>query len=133
MNPHRGDTTVVVGGGEYTICYDLNAVAKVMERMGIQKLESLADLEALNSAGVSDLIYIIWCGFNRHHPEMTVEEVGGLEWDLAEVNNWLGDAFNRGLTRKTVPDVEGQDQEKKEDPPNPGTGRKRKSLPTRQG
>ena len=70
-NPHRGDTEVTIREETYTLCYDLNAAAKVMDRLGIKSFEAMASENIdLNTAGLDDLIYILWCGFNRHHPEL---------------------------------------------------------------
>ncbi len=123
-NPHRGDTKVQVTGRSYTLCYDLNATAMVMDHLGLTSFEQLADGVSLSGIGMSDLIHILWAGLQRHHPELTEKEVGALDWDITEASQKLGQAFERGLTRKTKPDkpTGGEEEPPSEDPPNPGTG-----------
>ncbi len=122
-NPHRGDTPIEVGEGsnkqQFTLCYDLNACAMVMKKLGVNNLSSLSNGTQLSSVALDDIIYVLWAGLQRHHPELTEKEVGALEWDLAEATGKIGEAFVLGLTRNTKP--EGQSQEKA-DPQNRGTG-----------
>ena len=123
-NPHRGDTPIEVAGVAYTLCYDLNATAMVMDKMGLTSFEQLADGIGLSGVGMSELIYIMWAGLQHHHPELTEKEVGAMDWDISEAAAQLGDAFQKGLTRKTAPNMPGdqEDAATSEDPPSPGTG-----------
>jgi len=121
MNKHRGDTTVEVEGQTYTICYDLNACAKVMDHLEITSFEQLADGVSLSGLGLKDLLYIYWCGFNRNHPDLSLEDIGAMEWDLSEMALKVGEAFRRGLLREVPPEGGGEEAA---GPTSPGTGKK---------
>ena len=129
MNPHRGDTKIDVGGGSYTLCYDLNACALIMDKFDLTDFEDLAE-KSMSEAGfdIRDFIYILWAGLQRVHPDMTELEVGGLEWELDSIGPVIGAAFQKGLMRKTQPEVEKKVTRKRKT----GAGRKHKSGPTRQ-
>ncbi len=119
-NPHRGNTPVEVGGEKYTLCFDLNACAMVMERLGLESFEDLAEKAVSDKIGLREVVYMLWAGLQRNHPEMTEQDVGALEWDLQEVGPVLGDAFSSGLIRKTTPARTTKKKTKKKR----GTGRK---------
>ena len=122
-NSHRGDTPIEVGGVAYTLCYDLNATAMVMEHLGLTSFEQLADGVSLSGIGMSDLIHMMWAGLQHHHPDLTLKEVGALDWDISEVAKKLGEAFQKGLVRKTETSGTGEKGEAESvDPPSPGTG-----------
>ncbi len=129
MNPHRGDTQIKVGQETYTLCYDLNACAMVMDKFDLSDFEGLAD-KALSESGfdLRDFIYILWAGLQRHHSELVEQDVGTLEWDLDTIGKAIADAFQKGLMRKTQPDVEKKVTRRSKT----GTGRKPKSGRTRQ-
>lgn len=128
-NPHRGDTSIKVGGEDFTLCYDLNATQQVFERLGVDSFEKMTAGIAVDKLGVGDIIYILWAGLQRHHPEMTVKDVGALEWDLQGINDTWSSAFERALVVKApeetvaAPAREG----KKDGPPTrSGTGKESK-------
>lgn len=128
MNPHRGDTPIEVGQKTYTICYDLNACAMIMDKFSLKDFEDLAD-KALSESGfdLRDLIYILWVGLLRHHSELPEADVGGLEWDLDGIGPVIGEAFRKGLMRKTQPDMEKKVTRKRKT----GAGRRSKSARTK--
>ena len=105
VNKHRGDTPVKVGDEMYTLCYDLNACALVMDRLDIKDMTELASLEV--EIGVRDFIYILWAGLQRNHPDLDESDVGALEWDLEEHGQKMVEALQRGLTRKKPPKGKG--------------------------
>ncbi len=126
VNKHRGDTPVKVGTGEdaqeLVLCYDLNACAMVMEELGIDNMEDLADPSKLNEKlSIGTLIYILWAGLQRHHPDLEKQEVGAMEWDLEGAGEVIGKAFTRGLMRNKKPSRSGGTSSKKA---RRGTGRK---------
>lgn len=129
MNAHRGDTKIEVGKETYTLCYDLNACAMIMDKFSLADFEDLAE-KALSELGfdLRDLIYILWTGLQRHHPELPEADVGGLEWDLDEIGPIIGNAFRKGLVRKTQPDMEKKVTRRSKT----GAGRRSKSAPTKQ-
>ncbi len=128
MNPHRGDTPIEVGEEIYTLCYDLNACAMIMDKFDMEDFEDLAE-KALSESGfdLRDFIFIIWVGMQRHHSDLKEHDVGGLEWDLNEIGPVIGEAFSKGLIRQTSPDIEKKVTRKKK----PGAGRKRNSGRTK--
>ncbi|NIU01082.1 MAG: hypothetical protein GWN01_09200 [Nitrosopumilaceae archaeon] len=99
-NPHRGDTDIDIDGVRYTLCYDLNALAKVMKRLGIRSLKEIASTESLDLGGIDDLIYILWAGLQRHHSELTEHDVGAMNWDLTEAASVLGEAIQSSVAHK---------------------------------
>jgi len=127
-NSHRGDTQITVGQETYTLCYDLNACALVMDQLGLSRFEELAERTQDTGMGLSDIRYIMWAGLQRHHPELTVNEVGAIEWDLVEVGSILAEAFQRGLLRESPPDIEKKVTRQKKT----GTGKRHKSERTKQ-
>lgn len=134
-NPHRGDTPVDVGGQSLTLCYDLNACAQVMNHLEIKSFEKLGNID-LAQCSLSDIIFMLWAGLQRHHPDYTLEQVGELEWDLAEVLPEIGNAFQLGLTRhRTIGDREetGADNAEGKGSRKSGTGTKRGSSRRKQG
>lgn len=106
MNPHRGDTPIEVGGETYTLCFDLNACASIMDKFELEEFEDLADKGIDGKFSLKDLIFVLWAGLQHHHPDLTVKEVGAMEWALEEVGPIIGDAFQKGLTRTVPPTVE---------------------------
>ena len=129
-NSHRGDTQITVGQETYTLCYDLNACALIMEKLGLDSFEQLAEMgEAKGGIGLSEIRYLLWAGLQRHHPDLTETDVGALEWDLETVGPKLGDAFQKGLLRQTPPDVEKKVTVTRK---SPGTGKRDKSEHTKQ-
>ena len=128
-NSHRGDTPVTVGNDNFVLCYDLNACALIMEKLGLSSFEQLAEMgQAKGGIGLSEIRYLLWAGLQRHHPDLSEKEVGALEWDLEEIGPKLGDAFQKGLLRRSPPDLEKKVTRKSKT----GTGKKSKSGRTRQ-
>lgn len=103
MNPHRGDTPIEVGGEKLTLCYDLNACAMVMDHLNIRSFEAMGNLDLAN-VGLNDILHILWAGLQRHHPDLDVQDVGAMEWDLNDILPVVGQAFNRGLVRESKAD-----------------------------
>lgn len=99
-NPHKGDTSVEVGKEEYILCFDLNACANVMEHLGVENFEELADEKFQSKIGLKDIRYILWAGLQRHYPDLTEDDVGAMEWDMEYAANKLGEAFRKGLLRE---------------------------------
>lgn len=129
-NPHRGDTPVTVGDGNLVLCYDLNACALIMEKLGLDNFEQLAEMgQAKGGIGLSQIRYLLWAGLQRHHSDLSENDVGALEWDLEEIGPKLGDAFQRGLLRQSPPDVEKKVTRKSKT----GTGKRPKSERTKPG
>lgn len=127
-NPHRGDTPVTVGDDSFVLCYDLNACALIMEKLGLSNFEQLAEMgQREGGVGLSEIRYLLWAGLQRHHPKFSENDVGAMEWDLEEVGPVLGGAFQKGLLRRTPPDVEKKVTRKS----RTGTGRQSKSEPTK--
>jgi len=102
-NPHRGDTPITVGGIQYTLCFDLNACAAIMDHFKMKHIEELATIGNDMSLGMRDIIYMLWQGLMHHHSEMTEAEVGSIEWDIVEMAPLIAEAFQRGLMRKNPP------------------------------
>lgn len=128
-NPHRGDTPIEVAGEQYTLCYDLNACAEVMEYLGVDSFEAMGTLD-LGDMGLKQILHLIWAGLQRHHPELDLHDVGAIEWDLNEILPDIAEAFERGLVRKDSPAgggrAEGKARKKKATKrTSPGTGRRR--------
>lgn len=106
-NPHRGDTEIKVGDKRFTLCFDLNACAKTMERLKINTFQQLAQEGiTLSKASMTDLVHILYYGLLRHHSEefKSPEDVGALDWEFESLALTIAEAIGRALTRKTVPE-----------------------------
>jgi len=120
---HRADVPVEVEGQTYTLCYDLNACALVMDRLGVKSFKQLSDGVEFADLGLRDFIYILWAGLQRHHPDLTERDVGAMDWDLESAAESVVTAFEKALVRKTPPS-EGREAgaAKPDDPLKSGTG-----------
>jgi hypothetical protein len=63
---------------EYRLVMDFNALAKASELLG----RDFADIKSWQNLNSVDTSSLCWCGFNRFHPDVTLEQV----------RSWLGPA-----------------------------------------
>ena len=102
--PMKGEHTVTVGAGEFTLAFTLGACAAIegqfppyvdedgKERMrGLKSI--LADVQG-DDPKVTTLLIIIWAGLKKHHG-LTLDEVGDLV-TMEEAPLW-GEAIAKGL------------------------------------
>ena len=79
-NRERGIIDVQIDGRTYTFCLDLNALIELEEMFStperrVRFVEVLALAEAFSA---KHLRAVFWAALRKHHPEMTVEDVGGI-------------------------------------------------------
>lgn len=92
--PMKGEHTVTVGAGEFTLAFTLGACAAIegqFEGRGLQSI--LADVQG-DDPKVTTLLVIIWAGLKKHH-NLTLDEVGDLV-TMEEAPLW-GEAIAKGL------------------------------------
>ena len=93
--PMKGEHTVEVGAGEFTLAFTLGACAAIegqFEGRGLQSI--LADVRG-DDPKVATLLVIIWAGLKKHHG-LTLEEVGDIV-TMEEAQLW-GGAITKGLS-----------------------------------
>ena len=78
-------TKLTLGGRERTLRYDLNAVAEIGDRLGLEvRIASLGDDIFSKPLPLSALRTVIWAGLIHEEPDLTEKEVGA--W--IDEDNW---------------------------------------------
>jgi hypothetical protein len=76
-------TTLKLGGQERTLCYDLNALAEIGERLKIKiRLSHLSEDLMGQEFELGALRTIFWAGFIHAEPDLTEKEAGA--WMTSE-------------------------------------------------
>lgn len=74
-NPLVGEVVLPLGEATYTLQYDVNALCEAEEALDASVEEILERITAKRPRMVV-LRGLLWAGLRRHHPALTVEEVG---------------------------------------------------------
>jgi hypothetical protein len=80
------ETEVVTRGQKLTLCYDLDAVARVFEITGLNIMAG--ELTVAEMLKPTVLRATILAGLQRYHPEMTLELIGKLI-DMGNLRYWF--------------------------------------------
>jgi hypothetical protein len=100
-NPLKGEVTVRVEAGEYTLAFNLGALAAIEGEFPGQSFEQvLSSLEGEGTPKVSTLLSVLWAGLKTHH-NLTRDEVGAIV-ALEELGLW-GDAIGRAFSTGAPP------------------------------
>lgn len=81
-NPHRGETSVEIGGRTYVLVFGTNACAELETLLG-RSITSVIDeiktwKEHPERARVEVMRALIWASLRRNHKSVTVEQAGDL-------------------------------------------------------
>lgn len=102
-NKIKGEASFTIGGTEYTICFNNDALIQLEDKLdrGIVAITSemqrwSAEPERLRLKWVRALL---WAGLRKHHPTMTVEQTSELidQSNGAEMMNVIGDAMQKAF------------------------------------
>lgn len=86
-------TKITLGGKEYTLRFDLNAIAELGERLNIMvRLSHIQEDLLERPLPLGALRTVVWAGLIREHPEMTEQEVGSMI-DLEDLPEVVRDFF----------------------------------------
>lgn len=73
MTKQTQDSVITLGGQNFTIRFSIKATLFLQEHWG---LENERQVQArMASATMQDFIDIVWAGLQRHHPELTRDQV----------------------------------------------------------
>lgn len=75
-NPHRGEATFTVEGVAYKAVFSTNAFCIAENALDLGTTEIVARL--LLKGRVGDARVVLWAALQEHHPDLTLEDVGGL-------------------------------------------------------
>lgn len=80
-NPHRGDISACIGGGERTLRLTLGALAELEDSYGDEDLISLAERFEQGRISATDAIRVIAAGLRGAGEEVTNAEVAAMQID----------------------------------------------------
>ncbi|MEG1028598.1 MAG: hypothetical protein RSE34_00780 [Brevundimonas sp.] len=73
MTKQTQDSVITLGGQNYTIRFSIKATLFLQEQWG---LENEREVQArMAKATMQDFIDIVWAGMQRHHPELTRDQI----------------------------------------------------------
>lgn len=98
-NPKDTSVSINLGGKEYKMGYDFNALAELEDKLGRSMLEA----GAMNFKSVKEIRYFVWASLLKDSPNITVQEAGALitPGNMAEVTKKLVEAQG-----SSIPDPE---------------------------
>lgn len=74
-NAHKGEIRIDLDGQSYTLALSLNAMVEVEALFGLSFEEVMV---ATTKGSVTHLRACIWALFRKHHPTLTIDQVGAL-------------------------------------------------------
>lgn len=89
MNKYTGEVGIKLDGKEYTVIYDLRALAAIQSKYGNDTIATLR-AETITAMEMADILSI---GLKRHHPEMTADVI----LDLSPPLIVMSDAVNLAI------------------------------------
>lgn len=69
-NPHRGEISLKAGDKAYTICFTINSVCELEDRLGKSVGEIVGDM-----GRISVVRAVLWAGLLHHH-KVSLEQAG---------------------------------------------------------
>lgn len=96
-NPMKGEVTVRVDAGEYTLAFNLGALAAIEGEFPGQSFQDVLGTLDVGQPRVSTLLSVLWAGLKTHH-NLSKDEVGALV-NIEELPIWgeaIGNAFASG-------------------------------------
>ena len=121
-NPYRGEVEIKMGGEDFILRFDWNALARLREKYG-QKYEEKVN-QAFHVLAVADLAEIAAIGLAGHHEGITPDKVMELSPPVLPFYRALQEAF---LLSLLGPEDDGAaDDDAEENEPGKKTARKEK-------
>jgi hypothetical protein len=96
-NPIKGEVVVRVEAGEFTLAFNLGALAAIEGEFPGQSFQDVLGTLDVDQPRLSTLLSVLWAGLKTHH-NMTKDEVGALV-SIDELPIWgeaIGNAFAAG-------------------------------------
>lgn len=120
QNSYTGEVAVNIGGKPYKLLFDWAAIAKLHTKFGAENMEGL-----VRQSNISDLAEIVAIGLERHHPEMSADDVmkaspailevqASLDWALSVA--YLGAEVAEKVKDSIQKAAQPEDDEKKQNP-----------------
>lgn len=91
-NTQRGESKLVLGGNEYTLRYDLNALVELEDKMGVP-LSEMGEMKIT----IRNVRSMLWAGILHENDEITEKEIGkfvDME-NMEEVQEAISKAFSK--------------------------------------
>lgn len=100
-NAHKGETRMQVGAEEYTLKYDLNAMAEIQDRLEVTGMEAV--LDELEKMDFKTIRMLLWAGvlhqFMDEHDNPTISERKVGAWDISMVQaaEYIAEALKKSM------------------------------------
>lgn len=113
-NKYKGEHTVVMNGKDYVLKYDLNSMAEIQERMGVDSMDGV--LRKFEAMEFKTIRLMLWAGILHNHldeherPTVTEREVGTWDMKLMDCATVIGEALQRamGLEKEEIDRLEAE-------------------------
>jgi hypothetical protein len=96
-NPTKGEVIVRVDAGEYTLAFNLGALAAIEGEFPGQSFQDVLGSLDAEQPRVATLLSVLWAGLKTHH-DLTKDQVGAIV-NIEELPVWgdaIGNAFAAG-------------------------------------
>lgn len=133
-NPYKGEHIVKMNDKDYVLKYDLNSLAELQERLGVESFEGI--LEAFQKMEFKTVRMLLWAGILHNHvdeyerPTVTEREVGSWNINLMDVAETIGKALTKamGVDEQALEELEKKEQQaQKKAVATKGKGTKKKT------
>ncbi|MEH6834808.1 hypothetical protein [Falsihalocynthiibacter arcticus] len=98
-NRFRGELAVTCDGVDFTLAMDMNTMAAFETETG-QSALSWAEAAETGGASIPELIAMVYCALQRHHPDAERMVAGDILGDNPEVLTLLFDAASPKVVKK---------------------------------
>lgn len=103
-NPHRGEVALVVGSATYTLCYSINALCNLEEKLDkpiAEIIDTLGKKEGKNIK-LGLVRSLVWAGLLEKMPDVTPEKAGEIiqEGGVDAVLEKVGEAISIAFPNK---------------------------------
>lgn len=77
-NPIKGEASLKVEGREYTLCFSIDAMCALEEKLDRTMQDIMSDLTDPTRIGVRLTRALLWASLREHHSEITLKMAGDL-------------------------------------------------------
>ena len=95
-NAARGESTLTLGGADYTLCLTLGALAEIEEALGIESINEIG--KRLEKPRARDLVAVLGALIRGGGGSLTNEELAALPLDLEALSPAIGGALTGGAS-----------------------------------
>jgi Phage tail tube protein, GTA-gp10 len=111
MNPHKGDTELIVGSKQYMLRYSHSALVKLEKQLDKGLVQVLQEMSAPEQMRIGTIVAMLWAGLQKHQPTMSMDDAadllddieGGTATVIATIDEAFRRAFNAPGTKGTNP------------------------------